>query len=117
MKNIGKKQYRFEKNPLEKRFANELEIQDAYEDTVSKILYDENGIENQISSNEREIIATTIQWLATSKGLAFIYNALSLNEFEYFEEFNKHISKIGFKLDVKENDLTVSTVNSYNVDN
>lgn len=76
MKNKGLHQYRFEKNPIEKKFATAWENQDKAHDTVRYLLSDEINKLKEVTKRDREVAATVIQWLGSDCGQYFVRKIL-----------------------------------------
>lgn len=89
MKNKGLRQYRFDSNPLEKKFAEKWEDQN-----VSHFTGDIDGrgtLDNLLSSNpsgqpvsgsvsdrDRVVAATVVQWLGSPVGQSFLSDVLGM---------------------------------------
>lgn len=94
MKNSGKWQNRFDKNPLEKKFAEAWEDANDWHDLYSDILNNDTDSSKVVSDHDRETVSTVIQWLGSPHGVTFIYNALKLSEFNGVKDLSRHILQI-----------------------
>ena len=75
MQNKGLHTHRFEQNPLERIFAEEWEKENRDERTLKYLLKPPSNIYPvYVEDNDREIIATVIQWLGSPVGQAFLGN-------------------------------------------
>lgn len=76
MKNRGIRQYRFDSNPLERRFAEaweELNNTYNHKGILNYLLTEDSNNPNfEITDREREVAATVIQWLGSPVGQKFI---------------------------------------------
>ena len=78
MKNKGLRQYRFEKNPLERLFAEEWENSNKYYQLLNYIICYNLGDDKQIlSDRDIEVAATIIQWLGSDVGQYFINHVMN----------------------------------------
>lgn len=72
----GLKQYRFKNNPEERRFAEAWEKQnnpaDSQADSSLAYLLSPDSQKESVSDRDREVAATTIQWLGSPVGQAFL---------------------------------------------
>jgi len=94
MKNKGKWQHRFSREPLEKRFAETWEKEQVWHDALEYLLSDKVNERSFVSDHDREVAATIIQWLGSTCGQGFVMDVLDLDGFKYESEFREHIRKL-----------------------
>lgn len=85
MKNIGLHTYRFEQNPLERKFAKEwdrinrsaIDGQLDGKGTLDYLLAtDNNRPRGEVTDRDRQVAATVIQWLGSPVGQNFVREIL-----------------------------------------
>lgn len=73
MKNKGLHQYRFNNNPMEKKFAKAWEEDNERGRTLEYLMAkDPNRPNEEVTSRDREVAATVIQWLGSPVGQGFL---------------------------------------------
>ena len=82
MKNKGLQQYRFEQNPLEKKFAKSWEEENKHHRTLDFLLAKEINYpkDGDVSKRDREVAATIIQWLGSPVGESFVRGVLGVTD-------------------------------------
>ena len=94
MKNKGKSQHRFSREPLEKRFAETWEAEDNAYNILEYILSDNPNEREPVAQHHREVAATVIQWLGSPCGMAFLSQVLKFEEFKKEKELKSHIRSL-----------------------
>lgn len=94
MKNKGKWQHRFSREPLEKRFAEVWEEEDEFYSILEYLLSNTVNERDVIPAHDRQIAATVIQWLGSTCGMAFLSHVLKMSNFKYNSEFREHIRSV-----------------------
>ena len=84
MKNKGKSQHRFKQNPLEKEFATAWEEINnrpgQQKGTLDYLLADDvNNPMGEVTSRDRMVAATVIQWLGSPAGQSFLTQICGFN--------------------------------------
>lgn len=81
MTNKGLHQYRFQDNPLEQHYAEAWEKENTRESNGHGILdyllaKDPNYPKGEVTTRDREVAATVVQWLGSSVGNNFVRDVL-----------------------------------------
>ncbi len=76
----GRFTHRFKDNPMEKRFADAWEDHNANGHTTEYLLSSIINERAYVEEVDQEKIATIIQWLGSPVGLAFLEDALGIDD-------------------------------------